>query len=135
MIKLVFTEPASIVHCALHGVRGLFGDRLLRIDVPLTMPSIRADPSQMERVLANLIENAIKYSPASTAVSIAARITEDAELEFTVDDDEGPVSPQGIANAYSNRSSGTWWRSDRKCRAMGSDLLSAGPSFSHTAAI
>ena len=44
----------------------------------------------MERVLANLIENAIKYSPASTAISISARITEDAELEFTVDDDEGP---------------------------------------------
>jgi hypothetical protein len=47
----------------------------------------------------------------------------------------GQVSPQGIANAYSNRSSETWWRSDRTCRAMGSDLLSAGPSFSHTAAI
>jgi signal transduction histidine kinase len=92
VIKLVFTEPASIVHCALHRVRGLFGDRLLRIDVPPTMPSIRADPSQMERVLANLIENAIKYSPASTAISISARITEDAELEFTVDD-EGPGIP------------------------------------------
>ena len=46
----------------------------------------------MERVLANLIQNAIKYSPASTAIGISARITEDGELVLSVED-EGPGIP------------------------------------------
>jgi two-component system, NarL family, sensor histidine kinase EvgS len=47
------------------------------------------DASQMQRVLANLLQNAIKYFPASTAIGISARITDDGELELSVDD-EGP---------------------------------------------
>jgi hypothetical protein len=46
----------------------------------------------MERVLANLLQNAIKYSPQGTSLSVSARITDDGELELSVDD-EGPGIP------------------------------------------
>ncbi len=41
----------------------------------------------MERVLANLLHNAIKYSPPDTAVGVSARITKDGELELWVEDE------------------------------------------------
>ncbi len=44
------------------------------------------DASQMERVLANLLQNAVKYSPPNSAIGISARITDDDELEFSVHD-------------------------------------------------
>jgi two-component system sensor histidine kinase KdpD len=50
------------------------------------------DASQMERALANLLQNAIKYSPPGSPIGISARITASNELEFTIDD-EGPGIP------------------------------------------
>jgi len=89
---LACTSPAAIVDGALHRIRGVLRDRPLRLDLPSSLPSVRLDASQMERVLANLIQNAIKYSPASTAIGISARITEDGELVLSVED-EGPGIP------------------------------------------
>jgi two-component system sensor histidine kinase KdpD len=89
---LVFTDPASVVGGALHRVRGLLGDRPVRREIPENLPAVRMDAGQMERVVANLIHNAVKYSPAGTAIGISARITEDGELQLSVDD-EGPGIP------------------------------------------
>jgi hypothetical protein len=50
------------------------------------------DAGQMERVLANLLQNAIKYSPPGTPLGVSARITDDGKLELSVDD-EGPGIP------------------------------------------
>jgi two-component system, OmpR family, sensor histidine kinase KdpD len=86
---VAFTHPASVVGGALHRIRGLSGERPLRVDLPSTLPSVQMDANQMERVLANLVQNAIKYSPGGTAISISARITDTGELELSVDD-EGP---------------------------------------------
>lgn len=51
--------------------------RDLRIDVPADLPLVRFDAVLMERVLYNLIENAIKYSPADAQIRIAARVSGD----------------------------------------------------------
>ena len=50
------------------------------------------DASQMERVLANLLQNLIKYSPVGTPIGVSARIRRRGELEFTIDD-QGPGVP------------------------------------------
>ena len=71
---------------------GLPGKRPLRIDVPSTLPSIRMNASQMERVVVNLVENAIKYSPSGTPISVSARVTRDGELRLSIED-EGPGVP------------------------------------------
>jgi two-component system, OmpR family, sensor histidine kinase KdpD len=85
---LAFTEPATVIEGALNRV-GLAGKRPLRIDVPSTLPSIQMDASQMERVVVNLVENAIKYSPSGTPIGVSARVTRDGELQLSVED-EGP---------------------------------------------
>jgi two-component system sensor histidine kinase KdpD len=42
----------------------------IQIDLPTDLPLVRADPAQLERVFSNLIENAIKFSPPTSAVHI-----------------------------------------------------------------
>jgi signal transduction histidine kinase len=41
------------------------------------LPTVAADPDALERVLTNLISNAIKYSPSGSAVRVGARALED----------------------------------------------------------
>ncbi len=89
---VALTDPASVLDGALHRIRGLLGGRTVRRKVPAGLPAVRMDASQMERVLANLLQNAIKYSRPGTPVGISARITADGELEYTIDD-KGPRIP------------------------------------------
>ena len=86
------THPGSVVEGAINRVRGLVADRVILLDVAPNLRSVRMDASAMERVLANLLQNAVKYSPAGTPVDIMARMTGTSELEFVVRD-LGPGVP------------------------------------------
>jgi two-component system, OmpR family, sensor histidine kinase KdpD len=89
---LQFTDPASVVEGAIHRVRGLLGDRVVSRKLSVNLVAVRMNAKQMERVLANLLQNAVKYSPSSASIVISARITHDCELEFVVQD-HGPGVP------------------------------------------
>jgi len=44
----------------------------ITLDVPHALPHVRADPERLRQVIGNLIENAIKYSPAGDVVEVRA---------------------------------------------------------------
>jgi two-component system sensor histidine kinase KdpD len=46
-------------------------DHPIEIALPPDLPMVRADPSQLERVFANLIDNAVKFSPPGSPVMIS----------------------------------------------------------------
>ena len=48
------------------------GDQNIEVDVPDTLPAVLADPGLLERVVANLVENALRYSPPGQGVRVAA---------------------------------------------------------------
>ena len=62
-------------------------------DIPQDLPPVYADPDQVQRVLTNLIDNAIKYTPANGHIGIIAlhRTTETVQLSIR---DTGPGIPQ-----------------------------------------
>jgi two-component system sensor histidine kinase KdpD len=64
----------------------------LRFDVPEDLPQVSVDFAQMARALANVIDNALVYSPESEPVTVSARRT-GPELRVTVED-AGPGVPQ-----------------------------------------
>ena len=44
----------------------------VEVDVPESLPAVLADPALLERVVANLVENALAHSPAGAPVRVAA---------------------------------------------------------------
>jgi two-component system sensor histidine kinase KdpD len=50
------------------------GEHPIEFAVPPELPLVKADSAQLERVFANLIENAIKFSPADTPVRISGGV-------------------------------------------------------------
>jgi two-component system sensor histidine kinase KdpD len=59
--------------------------RTITVDVPADLPLVRMDFVLMSQVLVNLIDNAIKYSPAEALVEIRANVA-GAYLEIEVSD-------------------------------------------------
>ena len=69
----MFPRPADleeIITCSLTGL-GPSG-RTVRVDLPPGLPKVVADPPVMERVIANLTANALRYSPAGAPPLVTA---------------------------------------------------------------
>jgi two-component system, OmpR family, sensor histidine kinase KdpD len=71
--------------------------RRVEVTFPEESPTVRADAAQVERVLVNLIENALKYSPPEEPVRVQVTATASDVLIRVVD--HGP----GIAGAHRER--------------------------------
>jgi two-component system sensor histidine kinase KdpD len=86
------------IGAALRSCRRTLAARPLRIHVPPELPLLRFDAVLMERLFANLLENAAKYTPAGTPLTIGAHVEEDGArrvVKVTLDD-EGPGLPAGM---------------------------------------
>ncbi|MER7936961.1 ATP-binding protein, partial [Streptomyces sp. NPDC094471] len=84
------TDLDEVVPMALVGVP----EGSVELDVPETLPMVEADAGLLERSVANLVENAVKYSPADRpghVVSVSASaIADRVELRIV---DRGPGVP------------------------------------------
>jgi two-component system sensor histidine kinase KdpD len=54
-------------------MKPLTNEREVRVCVPETLPLVSVDAELIEMVIAHLIDNALKYSPQRTPISIGAR--------------------------------------------------------------
>ena len=63
-------DVAEVVAGAAELVRAVRGEHPIEVALRTDLPLVRADAAQLERVFANLIENAVKFSPVGAAVRI-----------------------------------------------------------------
>jgi signal transduction histidine kinase/HAMP domain-containing protein len=70
----------------------------LQVNVPVELPRVRADRTRVVHVLLNLLNNAVRYTPAGGRITVAAAPAEDGMVEFSVRD-----TGQGISKAYEGR--------------------------------
>ncbi|MER6080651.1 sensor histidine kinase KdpD [Streptomyces sp. NPDC001833] len=81
------TDLDEVVPMALVGVP----DGSVDLDVPETLPMVEADAGLLERSVANLVENAVKYSPSERPVLVSASVIADrVEVRIV---DRGPGVP------------------------------------------
>jgi two-component system, OmpR family, sensor histidine kinase KdpD len=87
----------EVVGASLSAVRGILQGHVLSIDVPPQLPLVRFDAVLIERVLVNLLENAAKYTPIGSKITLAAEVVGD-RLSVSVSDN-GPGLPPGREEA------------------------------------
>lgn len=83
----------EVVGSALALCDAQLGQRPVRVDLADDLPLLHLDAVLFERVLVNLLENAAKYTPEGTPISITARAGS-GQVVIHVDD-EGPGLPPG----------------------------------------
>ncbi|MEV0410712.1 sensor histidine kinase KdpD [Streptomyces sp. NPDC050448] len=81
------TDLDEVVPMALGGVP----DDSVELDIPETLPMVAVDRGLLERAVANIVENAVKYSPTGHPVQVSASSLQDrVELRVV---DRGPGVP------------------------------------------
>lgn len=72
------------------------------VNIPRGLAPVWADADRLEQILTNLIDNAIKYSPAGTAITIAGRSVVDNQemVEFSVNDQGGGIDKEHLPHIF-----------------------------------
>ena len=71
-------------------------------DAPDALPLVRLDAVQIEQVLTNLLENAAKYSPPGTPITVSIRVTDESDGASTLRISVADLGP-GIAPSEQDR--------------------------------
>jgi two-component system sensor histidine kinase KdpD len=91
----LFPRPSGLDEVVSSALASL--DRSVTVDIPESLPAVQADPAILERVIVNLTENALRYSPADSPPLLTASVLGDrVELRVV---DRGP----GISEEHRER--------------------------------
>jgi len=71
--KLQWIEPVDIVNAAVEHRRRRLAGHPLTLDLDCNLPIVRADPTQVEQALVQILDNAAKYSSDGAPIRVAAR--------------------------------------------------------------
>jgi signal transduction histidine kinase len=100
---LLNVEPVALQRSARKAIERLnrqaYPPHRLVVDLPGRLPHVRADELRLERVLYNLLENGMKYSPEGSEIRVSAR-REDDHLVVSVSDQGGGISPRDQAKLF-----------------------------------
>ncbi len=108
-LELRATPLGAVVAACVRGLQAEASARAVRLEARLDgeLPAARCAPEQVERVLLNLLTNALRHTPSDGAVVVAARPV-GPELEISVED-----SGEGIEPGDETRMFDRFWRADR----------------------
>ena len=80
---------------AVRAARPALAAHQIKVDLPADFPLLEYDAVLMERLLVNLLENAAKYTPAGSTITISAK--KDGQMARVSVSDNGPGLPEGAA--------------------------------------
>jgi two-component system sensor histidine kinase KdpD len=103
----------DIVAAALSRVDDALSLRQVNVDVPADLPWVFVEPALIEQVLLNLLENALRYTPASSSIEVSAHAA-DGVVKLRVSDD-GP----GIAEREREKVFQEFFRGSRAGKSDG----------------
>lgn len=100
-VRLEPIDLTDAVAAAVHDLKAALAGHRIKLDVPVALPLVIADPRMLHHMLINLVDNAAKYSPTGSEITLAA---ERAPGSLTLSVlDEGPGLPSGPSADLFNR--------------------------------
>ena len=94
-LKLDWQSLEELTGSAIRSIAQALKNHPIQVDLPVDLPLLYGDGVLLERLLVNLLENAAKYTPPGTPISLSAQL-DGNEIQVTVADD-GPGLPAGDA--------------------------------------
>jgi len=94
----------------------LLDPRRLRLEMPATLPTLLADADRLERILTNLISNALKYSDPDTPVQVRV-YAQDGAIHLAIADQGPGIAPEHVAHLFEK-----FYRADSSRKAEGIGL-------------
>jgi two-component system, OmpR family, sensor histidine kinase KdpD len=92
-LKPALVDLGEVAGTALQRAHRLLANHRVDVDLAADLPMVRLDYLLFEQVLFNLLDNAAKYAPAGTLITVRARVVGETILVFVID--EGPGIPSG----------------------------------------
>jgi len=93
VLKREWQPLQEAVGSALRSLDQRLHGREVKVQLPPDLPLVNIDSVAIEQVLANLLDNAVEYTPSGSPIEITARAKDDAVLLEVAD--HGPGLPEG----------------------------------------
>ena len=77
--------PGSLISSAIRQMKSLTDGREIKVCVAEELPLVSVDAELVQMVIAHLIDNALKYSPRGTPISIGARMSDGHAIIYVAD--------------------------------------------------
>jgi len=106
-----------VIEVCLRGLQAEATARRVSLEarLPPRLPDVRCAPSSVERVLLNLLTNALRHTPSDGSVAVVAHSAAGApEVVVTVEDTGNGLSPQTLQRMFDR-----FWRADGARRRDG----------------
>ena len=143
-----WADPADIINSAIERCRTRLTDRHVALNLSRDLPLVHVDPVLVQQALVQIFDNAVKYSPASSQITVAAH-ARDGSMVLSVSDEGAGLTPgeqakmwdrfvRGDRHAASTSGSGLGlWIASAFIAANGGKVnaVSDGPGLGTTLAI
>lgn len=99
-INRQWSSIEEVIGSALAACRRILAGRPIRTRVPADLPLIELDAVLVERLFANLFENASKYTPAGSPICVVASVLHEGDERYVKVEvqDDGPGLPVAMAS-------------------------------------
>lgn len=90
---------AELIYDVLDRLRPMIQERVIQTNIASDLPPIELDYLHMDQVLTNLLENAVRYTPADSPIEICAR-QDDQRITLSVADRGPGIPPADLEHIF-----------------------------------
>ncbi len=95
------TQPAEVAGAVATSLAGLATRKDVRLrHVDRGAPEVRTDPERLRRILENLVDNAVKYTPPGGHVEVTTSAGPDGSARVEVADDGPGIAPEHLSRVF-----------------------------------
>jgi two-component system sensor histidine kinase KdpD len=97
--RLELVDLADLVGSALRRASKVLADHAIELSLPESLPMLKLDPVLFEQALFNLLDNAAKYSPPGSKVTVKGGVA-NGRAFLSVSDDGDGIPPEDVERIF-----------------------------------